>query len=102
MLERHGQILTASRRGGRLRARRSRLRGSFGQAHRAQGIDQARIDGNALGIDHPGVFRQIEVFADGLDEAIAQQYSALFQHRTTDGNDAGAAKRDGAGRLGVG
>ena len=84
---------------GGVRAIGIRMRGSvtflgFRQAEIGARIDQTGVDGHAFAIDHPGFRRDIGVGADGLDQALGDDYRAVFNHRARDGEDSGVGDRE--------
>ena len=67
----------------------------------AEGIDQAGIHGQSFAFDDPGVGGHRDIRADGVNESIAQNHCALWNHRTTHRNHACVAYRDSARRKGA-
>jgi hypothetical protein len=53
----------------------------------AEGIDQAGIDGESFAFDEHGVGRHGDVFADGFDEPVANDYGAFGDDGAGDGYD---------------
>ena len=59
------------------------------QAQSGEGIDQARIDRQALAVNHPGLGRDGDVGADGFNQPVGDHDGAVFDHFPGHGNQAG-------------
>src|SRR5690625_6159074 len=70
-------------------------------ADRGEGIDQPRVDGQSLSIDHPGVCRHLCPRADGGDDTIADDDRPILYRLTGDGYYPRIGDREVWGKGGV-